>query len=145
MQLGLEKLSKLPYAAPMSPDARRSAHRYYAGSGRSLAADMAALAANPSGVVVWLPQLVALMKPVEHARPESWQALAESPAGADAWYIHLLTGELAVARQVGALLPPLRWLCFQRGARSAAVHKWHWARLISTPEHQATRTHYGIQ
>ena len=121
--------------AAMSPDARRSASLYYAGSGRSLTADLAALAANPSGVIVWLPQLVALMKPVNHTCPERWQALAESPAGADAWFVHLLTGELSLARQMGVRLPRLPWLCFQRGARSATLHRWRWARFVPTSEH----------
>ncbi len=119
------------YGAAMSTDARSMACRYYAGSGRNLGDDMAALAANPQGVVVFLPRLVALMKPVEHARPESWLALGSSPHGADAWYVHLLAGELAWALQLGRSLPAYPWLCFQRGARSTALHRWRWSRVVS--------------
>ncbi len=117
----------------MSEDARSSARRYYDGSERSLRVDMAALAANPHGVVVFLPRLVALMKPVESARPETWLALAEHSDGADAWYVHLLVGDLAFARQLGADLPAYPWLCFQRGARSSMLHRWRWARFVSSP------------
>ncbi len=117
----------------MSRDARSLARSYYEGSGYCLEADMAALAANPQGVVVFLPRLVALMKPVELACPHCWQQLAEAVPGADAWYVHLLVGDLAWARQIGQGLPVYRWLCFQRGVRSAALHRWSWARFVSVP------------
>ncbi len=115
----------------MSTDARREARRYYEGSGRSLGDDVAQLTSNPLGVVVFLPQLVALLKPVEHTRPEQWLALGSSPLGADAWYVHLLVGDLALARQWGAGLHAYPWLCFQRGARSSALHRWNWQRVVS--------------
>ncbi len=96
---------------------------------------MAALAANPQGVVVFLPRLVALMKPVEHARPQDWLALDTSPHGADAWYVHLLVGDLQWARQIGRSLPAFRWLCFQRGARNACLHRLSWARFLQQEHH----------
>ncbi len=114
----------------MSTDARSIARRYYEGSGRSLAADVAALADNPHGVVVLLPRLVALMKPVEHAHPEQWPQLGCSPPAADAWYVHLLAGDFSLACQLGRQLPVYPWLCFQRGARSARLHRCHWERLL---------------
>ncbi len=120
------------YGAAMSTDARRMARRYYLGSGRSLEDDMAALAANPQGVVAFLPGLVALMKPVESARPESWMELARPAVAADAWYIHLLVGDLAFARRLGQGLAAYPWLCFQRGARNATLHRWRWSRLVPT-------------
>ncbi len=123
------------YGAAMSTDARSVARRYYTGSGRSLEADVAALATNPQGVVVFLPRLVALMKPVEHARPQDWLALAHSPQGADAWYVHLLVGDLAWARRLGRGLPAHRWLCFQRGARNATLHRWSWERFVPALHH----------
>ncbi len=115
----------------MSTDARCTARQYYEGSGRSLGADMKALAENPQGVVVFLPRLVVLMKPVESSCPQDWLALADSPSRADAWYVHLLVGDLAWARQVGRGLPVHRWLCFQRGARNATPHRRSWARFVS--------------
>ncbi len=114
----------------MSPDARDRARQYYSGSGRSMAADMAALAANPHGVLVLLPKLVALLKPVRRDRPQDWGALAHSPAGADAWYVHLLVGDLRLARRLGAGLERYPWLCFQRGARNACLHSWQWRRVV---------------
>ncbi len=135
------------YGAAMSSDARSTARHYYAGSGFSLAADMAALAANPQGIVIFLPQLVVLAKPVEHDHPEQWVDLGTSPQGADAWYVHLLAGELAQARQIARRLPAYPWLCFQRGARSAAIHRRSWARFVNRlhPQPQIERnTPYGI-
>ncbi len=116
----------------MSSDARNTARRYYAGSGYSLAADMSALAANPQGVVIFLPRLVVLAKPVEHDHPEQWLDLGSSPPGADAWYVHLLAGELAHVRPIVRSLPAYPWLCFQRGLRHEAIHRWSWARFVST-------------
>ncbi len=118
------------YGAAMSTDARSTARRYYEGSGRSLVADAAALAGNPQGVVILLPRLVVLMKPVEHAHPEQWLQLESSPPGADAWYVHLLAGDFSLACQLGRQLPVYHWLCFQRGARSGRWHRCNWARLL---------------
>lgn len=114
----------------MSTDARQLAEQYYAGSGRSLAGDLAALGAHSRGVVVYMPQLVVLLKPVERAHPESWERLAEECRAADAWYIHLLVGDLAAARHMAAVLPPLRWLCFRRGRRNAKVHCLPWRAAV---------------
>ncbi len=105
---------------------------------------MAALAANPRGVVVLMPQLVVLMKPAELCRPERWLELGHSPAAADAWYVHLLAGDLGLARALGRLLEPLPWLCFQRGARSPRLHCRRWARFISNPHTHTSKNHYGI-
>ncbi len=114
----------------MSPDARDRAKQYYEGSGRCLAADVAALSVNPRGVVVLLPGLVALLKPVSHCHPQEWDALVASPPVADAWYVHLLVGELRLARQLAQGLEPYPWLCFQRGARNACLHRWAWRRVV---------------
>lgn len=113
----------------MSTDARILARRYYEAAGRDLAADLAALSANPEGVVVFLPQLVALMKPAKAHFPEEWGKLGETPAGADGWYVHLLAGDLALARRLAWLLAGRRWLCFQRGLRNAAPHRLPWQRI----------------
>ncbi len=131
----LEIPARTAYGAAMSTDARSRARSYYAGSGRSLEADMAALAANPQGVVVFHPRLVALMKPVAYAHSEHWLELSSSPPEADAWYIHLLSGDMAWARQLGADLPAYPWLCFQRGVRSATLHRWSWERLVPATQH----------
>lgn len=111
----------------MTADARVQAWEYYRAAGRSMEADLAALAEHPQGVVLLMPQLVALMKPVLRRRPELWPELARVDAGADAWYIHLLVGDLALARRLATALPPRRWLCYQRGLRSNAPHclPWH--------------------
>ncbi len=128
--LPLDFFAKAAYPASMSTDARSTARRYYNGSGRCLEADMAALAANPQGVVIFLPRLVAFLKPVDFSCPQHWLALAHSPQEANAWYVHLLVGDLAWACRIGRSLPALHWLCFQRGARNASLHRVSWARFL---------------
>ncbi len=113
----------------MSTDARSVARRYYAAAGRDLAADLAALSSNPEGVVVFLPRLVVLMKPVSSKCPDAWGHLEETPPGADGWYVHLLVGDLPLARRLAWLLPGRRWVCFQRGLRNAAPHRRSWSRI----------------
>lgn len=106
----------------MESDARLTAQRYYRGSGRSLQADVAALLRNPSGVVIYTSRLVALAKPVLHHTPEHWEQLDESPEGADGWFLHLLVGDLAWAKEIASGMPQLPLLCFRRGIRSTRPH-----------------------
>lgn len=113
----------------MSTDAREIARHYYEAAGRDLGADLAALAAQPEGVVIFLPRLVVLMKPVSSANPADWEHLGSTPPCADGWYVHLLVGDLALARRLAWLLPGRRWLCFQRGLRHAAPHRRSWERI----------------
>ena len=47
----------------MNTDARVQAQQYYQSAGRDMAADLEALRQHPQGVVLMMPQLVALMKP----------------------------------------------------------------------------------
>lgn len=115
----------------MDTDARDAARHYYSCSSRCLSADVAALAQNSRGLLIWSPRLVALAKPVLLSRPEEWGRLEHSPDAADAWYVHLLTGDMQSARRVAAETPPLRWLCFQRGARSPRVHVVLWRSFLS--------------
>jgi hypothetical protein len=130
------------YSEHMNTDARLTALRYYRAAGRDLNADLAALSTNPQGVVVWLPHLVVLMKPADSRRPAEWGDLGDNPTGADGWYVHLLTGELALARRLLGLVPRRSWACFQRGRRSPVPHRLSWQRLsrrgttaTPTPQH----------
>ena len=117
----------------MSKDARELAALYYAGSGRSLAADVAALSLNPRGIIIITPRLFALMRPVCSRRPESWaEHLSLDIPAADAWYVHLLAGDLQLALQLGSTLPSLPLLCFQRGRRSARLHRHSWRRVLNS-------------
>lgn len=115
----------------MDNDARATARRYYAGSTRSLRGDLAALGGNAAGVVVWSPRLVAMLKPAACARAAEWEELEQSPADADAWYVHLLAGDLGLARRLGAMLPALPFLCFRRGLRGPAPHIRRWSSFVS--------------
>ena len=121
----------LRYAEDMSTDARLIALRYYRGSARHLQDDLEALAANPHGVVVWTPRLVVLMKAAHSQQPQEWLNLAVSPRQADGWYVHLLAGDLSLARRLASMVPEHRWACFQRGKRSAAPHRLSWQRVVS--------------
>ena len=114
----------------MSTDSRSEAYRYYHESGRNLAADVHALISNPRGILVFTPELVVLMKPVLLSEELLWGELADNPPEADAWYVHLLVGNVAMARQMASALPPLEWLCFQRGRRNNQPHIYHWEHLL---------------
>ncbi|MBR1982583.1 MAG: hypothetical protein IKA23_07520 [Akkermansia sp.] len=116
----------------MDTDARFLARQYYQHAGRNMDADLSALAANPQGIVVMLPRLVVLMKSVQSRQPDQWAELADAPEQADAWYVHLLVGDLQLARALAVILPPRRWLCFQRGLRNNAPHRLPWLRTITT-------------
>ena len=114
----------------MNTDARTRAWEYYQAAGRNMDADLAALAEHPQGVVLFMPQLVVLMKPVCSRQVDQWTNLPLVFPQADAWYVHLLVGDLRMARRMATSLPPLRWLCFQRGRRSGAPHRLPWHAFI---------------
>lgn len=116
----------------MRPDAQEEARRYYRESGRVLEADVESLISNPHGVLVFTPELVVLMKPVLLKEELLWGALADDPPEADAWYVHLLVGNVDQARRMAAQLPPLEWLCFQRGRRNSLPHVYHWSNVLLT-------------
>lgn len=110
----------------MSTDARAAAAAYYEHSYRSFAKDVEDLRSNPQGVVVLTPRLVVLMMPALSYDPDSWRNLRVSPPGADAWYVHLMAGDVSLALHAAHVLPPLRWLCFIRGRRNNHVHRLPW-------------------
>ncbi len=114
----------------MNADARDRAWEYYRAAGRDMETDLAALAAHPQGIVLLMPRLVVLMKPVCSNAPEQWTELALISPEADAWYIPLLVGDLRLARRMAATLPPRRWLCFQRGLRAPAPHRHPWQAFL---------------
>ena len=114
------------------PDARTTTRSYYTNSTRNLGQDLRALGANHRAIVIYLPNLVALLKPVNSSDSvEQWQQLKHSPADADAWYAHLLVGDMELARCIGHELEPLRYLCFQRGERSERTHRIKWQRFLN--------------
>lgn len=114
----------------MDTDARVAAQRYYSGSGRSLLADMTTLVQNPGGIVHYSSCLVALLRPVQSRMPSRWEQLSERPLSPNGWYVHLLVGDLRLARQIARHLPPLQWLCFRRGLRSPRPHIVPWSRIL---------------
>lgn len=125
----------------METDARIIAIRYYQGSDRELAADMTALSSNPDAIIIYLPQLVVLAKPVSTRHPQQWDNLHESPPGADAWYVHLMAGDMQQARETARRLPPRPWICFQRGARNTRPHIIRWERFTTPPHPTNNRKH----
>lgn len=114
----------------MQQDARKEANSYYQASGRTLTGDAAVLSGNPRGVLVYSPELVVLMKPVMLREELLWGDLADNPPEADAWYVHLLVGNVRLARRLADTLPPLGWLCFQRGRRNSRPHVYRWSSLL---------------
>ncbi len=115
----------------MNNDARLLARQYYLRHDRDWLVDVEALAANPRAVVVNLPNLVVLLKPVCIREPMAWLDLRQSPEAADAWYVHLLVGDVALALSLARDLDVLPWLCFQRGARDSRGHCYSWARFVA--------------
>lgn len=127
----LVKPRAMGYGSVMSKDARCRARQYYHQHGRLLEADLATLRRNDRAVLVWLPQLVAMMIPVAASRLQDGLDLAVSPHDADAWYVHLLVGDFRCACHLAQGLEPLPLLCFQRGSRNADIHICDWSRFIS--------------
>lgn len=115
----------------MNADARKQAWEYYQAAGRDMDADLAILSAQPQGVVLLMPQLVALVRPVHSRAPELWSRLEHIFPTTDAWYVHLLVGDLALARKLATALAPQRWLCFQRGLRNSTPHRLPWAAFLN--------------
>ena len=111
----------------MNTDARAGAADYYRAAGRDMEQDLAALAAHPQGVVLLMRQLVVLMKPALSCEPALWPQLELVHPCPDSWYVHLLVGDLQLARRLAGALPPQRWLCFQRGRRSPQPHRLAWS------------------
>ena len=122
----------------MTPNALESARQYYRINGRNLSDDVNAILSNPHGVLVMTPQMVAILKPVRRREELLWSLLSDDPDEADGWYIHLLVGQLAQARQFAWLLPPLEWCCFHRGRRNRRPHCLPWCiitgQTLSSPD-----------
>ncbi len=109
--------------AYMSRDARQLAREYYDRHDRDIQQDMQRLSGNSRAFIIWMPQLITLAVPVNHQHPETWTSLAlTSPQDSDAWYVHLLIGDLALARELARQAEALPYLCFQRGLRSPRPH-----------------------
>lgn len=115
----------------MNADAREKAWEYYRAAGRDMEADLEALAEHPQGVLLFMPQLVVLMKPVCSRAVAQWPELPRIFPAADGWYVHLLVGDLRLARRLATALPPRRWLCFQRGQRHPAPHRIPWLAFLN--------------
>lgn len=117
----------------MSTDARELAARYYAAGCRDMAEDAAALGAHPQSLVILMPELVVLAKQVCSDQPDTWEELHHIAEQPDAWYIHLMTGDLHLLRRIAAALPLRPYVCFRRGLRSPHPHRVLMKRLLREP------------
>ena len=54
----------------------------------------------------------------------------------DAWYIHLLAGDLKLARRLAADIAPLEWFCFHRGRRDGRPHLLNRAYVLPAPNNR---------
>ena len=136
MRSGTERWSRCGVHATlsaMSRDARDTAAAYYAVCRRDMAADLEALGAHPQGIILYMPQLVVLMKAVDSRAPQTWEDLPHLPAEPDAWLLYPMAGDLSMARHLAAALPPLPWGCFFRGLRNKRPHRLPWERLVRGP------------
>lgn len=113
----------------MNANAKRLAKHYYAPTTRSESQDILKICQNPRGVVFVSRAIFALLRPVRSDMPQSWdRQLYEDDSTADAWYIHLLTGDLKQALRLATqVLSPLPYIVFFRGKRSAKPHRIRWA------------------
>lgn len=128
----------------MSKDARINARSYYQSYGRDVGRDFWCLSQDERALVVWLPRLVALMKPVCSSTIHQGVDLECSEPCADAWYVHLLVGDFAFACELAQGLEPLPLLCFQRGSRSARFHVCDWLRFINQTPNTKYNTIMGF-
>lgn len=123
-----------------TPDARHHAIQYYDTSIRTLEADLSELIASARGVFVFTPQLTVLMKAIDLTDEESITNLRKHNRRINAWYVHFLSGDLSLAFEWARSLPPLPYLCFQRGIRSPKLHLLPWSRLpFATDNNKASK------
>lgn len=77
-----------------------------------------------------------MMKPVLLREELLWTALEDNPTDADAWYIHLLAGDLKLARRLAEDIAPLEWFCFHRGRRDGRPHLLNRAYVLPAPNNR---------
>lgn len=108
--------------AEQGADARKTARDYYRGSGRNVKDDIAAHLLK--GVVVWTPGLAAMARPVRLEWGDRRVAnpfYDERGAEYDAWFVHLLCGDLRLASGLAGDMLRFPHIVFQRGLRGSRL------------------------
>ena len=93
--------------------------------------EVAECAFDNEAAFVCTPELFVMAWPVRSGRDTGWWREHQPCENPDAWYIHLLCGDLKKALEVlPKLAKPLPYVVFQRGARSHKVHKYKYDKLV---------------
>lgn len=111
-------------------DAREEVRLYYKNSFRILSDDVIDLVMNRQGVVVWTENCCLLARMVNSKDKDSWECLWEETEDPDAWYVHLMAGDVKVAMELAKKASPLPFVVFQRGLRDERVHKLSMEKLL---------------
>lgn len=110
-------------------NAIQKARDYYFLNGGNYIADFKFQYQFANSVFIWTPELVLIAKPVDTRFDyKAWSK--EIFLEPDAWYVHLLCGNLKLAIQMMQHVNPLPYVVFQRGMRSNKIHKLDWNNLI---------------
>lgn len=115
-------------------DAREKMRKYYAPSFRSLVDDISDLVMNKQGVVVWTENCCLLARMVNSKDKDSWEYLWEETEDPDAWYVHLMAGDVKTAMELAKKARPLPFVVFQRGLRDERVHKLSMGKLLKNKD-----------
>lgn len=106
-------------------DAREEVREYYRESERYMHDDIEDLIINKQGAVVWtkncciLARMVNTNDPVDEWSYRLWEVV-DNP---DAWYVHVMAGDIKTAMELAKKAQPLPYVVFQRGLRNDKVHK----------------------
>lgn len=98
-------------------DTRTFFINYFLESTRSMYDDLRALRINPGGFVLLSKDFSVMAKRVNSKNEHDWLNLYKEEQNTDAWYIHLMAGSIAKAKEVFKTLPHEPYVVFHRGMR----------------------------
>lgn len=106
-------------------DAREEVREYYRDSDRYMHDDIEDLIINKQGAVVWTKNCCILARMVNTSDPvDAWSyRLWEVVDNPDAWYVHVMAGDIKTAMELAKKAQRLPYVVFQRGLRNDKVHK----------------------
>lgn len=117
-------------------DAREEVKKYYGESYRSLSDDVYYLIINRQGVVIWTERCCVLARMVDSTKGiEAWEDCLWKPeSNPDAWYIHMMAGDVNEAIELAMKEQPLPYVVFQRGLRDERIHKLSMSKLLKNKD-----------
>lgn len=117
-------------------DAREEVKKYYRESDRFMHDEIEELFINRQGVVVWTENCCILARMVDTSEPvDAWSyRLWEVVDNPDAWYIHVMAGDIKTAIELAKKVNPLPYVVFQRGLRNDKVHRIPMNKLLKNKD-----------